>query len=186
VQIEKGQTISIKRHVVFAHEHALGGGFSSAPVYKVSSIELVGGSSSFPRWDAPLVPLVLDKDLATDEWILVASVDGCSVWERNGLPRPPYWAFRLRSGIWYLDEIPSAFLGRPANLFVDFDVGDTSDELSSHVAERKQNQFRSQRHPKNYDSIDKNYDEFDKGCSKEPSSSLGAEVLDLKNFRRLP
>ena len=83
-------------------------------------------------------------------------------------------------------RVSPSFLNRAANLLVDFDVKDKSSDLSSQIDVRKARQFKSQQHPKNYDKIDADYDEFDMGCSKEPSSRIGADTLDLGNFRTLP
>jgi hypothetical protein len=80
VQLASGETVNIKRHVVMVHERAFGGGYSSAPVYKTSTIEGLPNSPEFPVWDAPLVPILIDKDPATGEWIIVASIDECGVW----------------------------------------------------------------------------------------------------------
>lgn len=185
VHLAPGETIEIKRRVMMWHERAFGGGFSSAPVYKTSSIELSPSSADFPIWDAPLVPVVLDKDPANGEWIIVASIDGCSLWLRNGLPRPPYWAFRLRRGEWYRDAIPESFLGRPANLFVEVDVTDSSSGLEEQIEGRKRSQFTTPKHAPQYGKIDT---EFKKRCGGqgEPSKPIGREELDLAHFRSLP
>jgi hypothetical protein len=183
VALQSGGTVQIRRHVELWHHRALGGGFSSAKQFKTSSIEFADGGGKIPIWDAPMVPIVLDKDPATNEWIVVAGSDGCDMWVRNGRPRPPYWAFRLRNGQWYRDAIPESFLGRSANLLVEFDVTDDSDEIDKQIAARKLSQAQSPRHPQQYGSIEGAYE---KGCDQAPSQPVGHNEMDLKQFRTLP
>jgi hypothetical protein len=183
VILKSGGNVQIKRHVEMWHHRALGGGFSSATQFKTSSIELVENGVSVSIWDAPMVPMVLDKDPATNEWILVAGSDGCDIWVRNGRPRPPYWAFRLRDGRWYRDAIPESFVGRPANLLVEYDVSDDSDKLDAQISARKQSQATNPKHPRQYDSID---GAFNMRCDRAPSEPIGKNELDLKQFRTLP
>lgn len=186
VQLASGEEVKVKRHVVVIQERAYGGGFLAAPIYKTSSLELQVGSASYPIWDAPMVPVLVDKDPTNGEWVVVAATSGCDTWLRNGRPRPPYWAFRLRNGQWYRDAIPTGFLDRPANLFIDFRTDDRSDKLNSEIEDRKKQQFDSKQHPKSYNKVDTSYAEFDKGCSREPSDPIGKSELDLKSFRSLP
>jgi hypothetical protein len=182
VQLSSGETVQIRRHVNMLHERAFGGGAGSAPVYRTSTIEDLPGTPAIPVWDAPLVPIVLDRDTTTQEWIIVASEDGCGIWERNGRPRPPYWAFRLRDGTWYRDEIPASWLGRPANLLVEYDVTDTSATLQADIESRKRLQVLKSKHAHQYSSIDANYVP---PCSHSPSERVGEHELDLKKFGSL-
>jgi hypothetical protein len=182
VTLDSGEVVRVRRHVEMWHHRALGGGFSSARQYRTSSIEPDDSSARFPTWDAPMVPIVLDKDPATDEWIVVASGDGCSIWARNGRPRPPYWAFRLRDGRWYRDAIPESFFGRPANLLVEFDVTDASEELDDQIVARKQSQSKIPRHAPQYSLIDT---KFEVRCDRAVSERIGHNELDLKRFRSL-
>ena len=185
VKLASGETVKIKRHVVMIHERAWGGGFSSAPIYRTSSIELEPASPEFPKWDAPFVPIVMDKDPANGEWLIVASIDGCSLWLRNGLPRPPYWAFRLRNGEWYRSPIPGSFIERKANLFVEFDVTDNSSALNHEIEARKIQQQSNPKHARQYSKVDS---KFKKRCGGDGLASevLGSNELDLKKFRSLP
>ncbi len=182
VRLASGEEVKVNRHVVVIHQRAWGGGFSSAPVYKRSSIELLDDGSNIPAWDAPLVPLVIDKDPENGEWIIVASIDGCSLWERNGRPRPPYWAFRLRAGEWYRDAIPQSFANRVPNLLVEYSVSDTSQQLERDIGERKRVQLVTPKRAPIYRSINPAYE---KKCNREPSDPIGINELDLKNFRSI-
>jgi hypothetical protein len=185
VQLASGETVTIKRHVVFRQERAWGGGFASAPVYKTSSIELVPASAEFPVWNAPLMPIVLDRDPANNEWIVVASANSCDIWVGNGRPRPPYWAFRLRSGAWYRDAIPESFYDRAANLFVGLTIADDSQSLSEHITARKLQQSYKPEHARMYSGIARSYPDIENCGSAVPTNPIGKDEIDLKNFRSL-
>lgn len=185
VQLASGETVQIKRKVEMWHETAFGGGFSSAPVFKTNSIELDSATPEFPKWDSPLVPIVMDKDSLSGEWIVIASVNECGMWARNGSPLPPYWTFRLRNRVWYRDVLPEAFLGRAANLFVEYDTVDTSRNLREQVAERKLQQTQAPKHAQQYRKVDPNFTNF-QGCAGDLPSNRGEQPeLDLKKFERL-
>jgi hypothetical protein len=184
VQLASGETVTVRRHVFMVHNRALGGNFSSAPIYETSSLEVVGSDSELPMWDAPLVPVVLDKDGPSNEWVIVASAEGCDIWLRNGRPRPPYWAFRLRDGEWYRVPIPESFIGRPANLFIGFEVSDRSEDLNARIDERKRTQGDLKTHPRHYNKIDDSYEEFEIGCGRKGPDE--EKALDLHRFRSLP
>jgi hypothetical protein len=184
VRLASGEIVSVKRHVVMTHTRALGGGFSSAKVFTTSSIEPTN-SNEFSKWDAPFVPIVLDKDPTNGEWILVAANDGCLPWLRNGLPRPPYWAFRHRNGKWYRDVIPDSFLMREASLLVEFDVDDNPQRQARDIEGRKNLQSSQPKHPPQYGRIDSNFAGFE-GCGRDqPSRPIGVDELDLSGFGRL-
>ena len=185
VKLASGETVKIKRHVVMIHERAWGGGFSSAPIYRTSSIELEPASPEFPKWDAPFVPIVMDKDPANGEWLIVASISSCSLWLRNGLPRPPYWAFRLRNGEWYRSTVPDSFIERSANLFVEFDVTDSSGALNRDIQGRKRKQEITPKHALRYSKIDSKF-ETRCGGNARASEPVGRNELDLKKFRSAP
>jgi len=137
------------------------------------------------KWNAPFVPIVLDKDPANGEWLLVAANDGCLPWLRNGLPRPPYWAFRQRNGKWYRDSIPDSFLMRQANLLVEFDVDDKAHREERKIEARKGLQDSRPRHPPQYSRIDAGFAGFE-GCGRDqPSQQIGMNELDLGGFGTL-
>jgi hypothetical protein len=180
VQITNGETVEVKRHVMMLHERQLGGG-TSAPIFESSTIDLTG-SAEFPTWNAPMVPIVLDKDPGMGEWIVVAGIDGCSVWSRNGRPRPPYWAFRLRGGEWYRDTIPESFIGRPANLLVEFDVTEDAKTIENEIGLRKKSQIANPKHAAQYHAIDWSYRRL---CDQGASEPIGNNERDLKGFKTL-
>lgn len=185
VRLQDGEFVMIKRHVVMSHTRALGGGFSSAPVYLTSSVEPASDGAGFNKWNAPLVPIVLEKDPSTHEWLLVATIDGCTIWLRNGLPRPPYWGFRFRDGKWYRDAIPDWLLMREANLLVDFDVDDESSRLTGEAQSRKDAQATSSEIARQYKKVDIDFAEFGACGRDQPTRQIGENELDLGEFGRL-
>jgi hypothetical protein len=72
-----------------------------------------------------MLPILLDKDPGTKEWVLVATAYSCEFWNRNQEPEPPYWAFRARHGRWYRTDVPPTFWNRRANLFAALKARDT-------------------------------------------------------------
>ena len=186
VKLASGETVKIKRHVVMIRQRAWGGGFSSAPIYRTSSIELEPSSAAFPKWDAPVVPLILDKDLVNGEWLVIASADSCGFWRRNGKPALPYWTFRLRNGEWFRTATPESVVGRLANLLVEFDVKDSSRALSNNIVTLKSKQRDEPRHARHFSKIDGSPKQFYEGCGNPNAEPAGLKYLDLRNFRSLP
>jgi hypothetical protein len=125
VTLASGEVIQINRHVLFRQEGAWGtGGGLSAPTYTTSSIDIIPSDREFVRWDAPMIPILIDRDEVTKEWIVIAGHDNPSFWNANGKPCPPQWAFRLRAGVWYVQPVPESLLGRLPNLLADLRVTD--------------------------------------------------------------
>jgi hypothetical protein len=124
VQLASGETIRIRRHIRFRQGRALGGGWAFAPEYKTSTIDIESTGSPLATWDAPLVAMLVDRDPATGEWLVIASQDDLTFWNANGKPCPPQWAFRLRRGVWFLEPVPVPMLSRIPNLLVDVRVDD--------------------------------------------------------------
>lgn len=146
VELASGEVIFVKRHVRFRQERAAGlSGMLTAPVYETASIEIPGASSGFVMWDAPILPIYLDRDPKTNEWLVIGAEDGIALWRFNGRPCPPQWAFRLRDGTWHIQPVPKELIGRRPNLLVDLRVNDdrdlTQEEFQALVTTRKLNQL---------------------------------------------
>lgn len=146
VQLASGETVEIKRHIKFEQHRIWGmGGTWSAKHFEQSQIDLVEDSDTFLRWSAPLLPIYMDRDAASGEWIVIAVEDGDRLRPHNGAPCPPQWAFRLRSGTWYLQPVPKEFLGRRSNLLMDIKRGDDKrligTRFRANVEKRKSEQF---------------------------------------------
>jgi hypothetical protein len=145
VQLASGETVQIKRHVKFTQHWMMGVQMMSAQEYSAASIELYPPQKDFPRWEAPLQPIYLDRDPESREWIVVAGEGGRGLWPWNGRPCPPHWAFRLRNGVWYLQPVLTGFIGRKTNLLQDIRLSDDhrlfSPRFQSAVIDRKKRQF---------------------------------------------
>lgn len=95
----------------------------------------------FPEWRAPMIPLLLDRDPANGDWILVATNATCRFWQRNQQPAPPYWAFRAVKGEWKRTEMPAGFWNRPTNLFAAFNLSDSDRTIAQTLRARKLKQL---------------------------------------------
>jgi hypothetical protein len=152
VSLASGKTATIQRHVRFQTHSVLGlGGQSSGPVGEVDSIAMIGAADFVP-WTAPIRPMLLDRDQETQEWILIAvDLQGgpTSLWQDNGKPCPPKWAFRLRDQKWFVQPVPVNLLARGPNLLVDLRVSDdakfSSAMFSNEAAVRKEAQMNGGR-----------------------------------------
>jgi hypothetical protein len=176
VVLKSGENIRVRRHVQLVHE-ASSKGTQSAPLFQSSTVSLEKKEAEFPTWDAPLIPILLEKDPANDEWVIVASNDECGFWLRNGKPQPPYWAFRLRGGRWYRDVLPNFVLGEEANLFVEADTIEDSASLNAHIDVRKAQQRQQAHHPKRYSAVDAGA--VFEHCGPGESNS---DAMDLEKF----
>jgi hypothetical protein len=184
VQLASGEELKVRRHVIVRQERAFGGGFASAAVYDTSTVSLDPSIPQFPVWNAPIVPIYLDKDPGTAEWIIIASSDSCDIWLRNGRPRPPYWAFRLRDGAWLRDAIPKEFIGRKANLFVGLQVTDDSEELSGELRTNKAEFAAKRKSAPQYKAVFSNFPDIENCGSARETRPIGENELDLKKFEK--
>jgi hypothetical protein len=180
VRLASGETVRVRRHVVLRQDRSLSGGTVSAPVFEVSSVEILDSANRAAVWDAPVVPLVLDKDPQTGEWVIVTGTDSCEIWRRNGMPRPPYWAFRLRGGKWLRDAIPESFLDRAVNLFAGFSVRDDSKDLDVGLNKDKSQMIAQHPGAEQFTAILRSFPNIEK-CGRAVESSI---EYDFVRFRR--
>jgi hypothetical protein len=115
VLLEDGSIIQVERRVVFNETNALGGGAYNA-VEKASTLRFTGERAGLPEWSVPLRPIVLYRDSATNEWVVVAATTSCSVWQARGQPNPPYWEYRLGVAGWVQEPLSPTSIGRGNNL----------------------------------------------------------------------
>jgi hypothetical protein len=85
----------------------------------VSSLLITGELAELAAWKSTLVPILLYRDSATNEWVIVASTYSCDDWDRYGKPEPPYWEYRLRGGQWIRSKLSEASIGQKTNLSFD-------------------------------------------------------------------
>jgi hypothetical protein len=143
VTLASGETVKVKRHIRFRQEEAFGMGLM-AQNYLAASLEIVPAPKDFVVWNAPIIPILLDRDPANGEWVVIGGYDSSNLWDFNGKPCPPQWGFRLREGIWYIQPVPENLIGKKPNLLLDLRVSDdrefTLQEFSSEVVVRKKQQ----------------------------------------------
>jgi hypothetical protein len=131
-----------------------------------------------------MLPIYLDKDSSTDEWVIIASSDSCDFWLRNARPRPPYWAFRLRDGEWLRDAIPKEFVGRKANLFVGVQITDESEKLSRELRANKAEVTARRKSAPQYKAVFPTFPGIDVCGSTRGTRPVGENELELKKFHK--
>jgi len=80
-----------------------------------------------PIWAERLVPVLFDRDPASNEWIVVATVITCTDWYDLGRPALPYAEFRTKNGQWSKQELSRELIGRDGNLFTSIHSTGESD-----------------------------------------------------------
>jgi hypothetical protein len=124
VLLADGTTLLVKRTVVFRETDAWGGGAYNA-VESDATVAFTAELAQLPVWRAPLMALLLYRDEATSEWVLVATSTSCEQWNRLGAPRvlylpnkpdTLYWEYRLRPEAWQEVPLSKSSIGRPVNL----------------------------------------------------------------------
>jgi hypothetical protein len=86
-----------------------------------------------PPWAGKLVPVLFDRDPATNEWLIVATVTTCTDWYDLGRPSLPYAEFRTRNGAWKKQELSRDLIGRETNLLTSIH---SSGETNQTIAEK--------------------------------------------------
>jgi hypothetical protein len=129
VAIEPGKSITIERSVRFKETNSWAGDAYNAILSK-SVLSFRGDLAPLPSWDVPLVPLLLYRDTASGEWTIVATTSSCDVWADRGSPSHMYWEFRLRDGRWIEADLSPASIGRPTNLFFNYEPGIPDSHIS--------------------------------------------------------
>jgi len=119
VVLGDGRRITVEREVLWEEVQAWG----QAKQYATRSTELrlpaSTGKSAPPEWQGRGEFLVLlDLDLATNEFVLVTLIGSCPQYIEAGRPRPPHREYRLRDSRWTLVPLEQQWMGRRANMIV--------------------------------------------------------------------
>ena len=138
VLLSSGETVSVHR-VQRVEVHLTSEG-RSGNLAKMATVTSDRDPPAFPPWQAPMLPILLDRDPDTGAWVLIATMFLCDVWGRNGQPKPPYWGFRVVDGQWRRAGIPASFWDRPANLFAALQAIDSSSTVRSSYDYRRRAQ----------------------------------------------
>jgi hypothetical protein len=120
VTLSNGTVIVVKRLVKLTPLGELGGpgGWES----RYNRLRLPKTSSGeLPAWESGdgLVPMLVDRDPSTGDWVLVATFYTCETWYLIGRPKLPYAQFRLHAGEWKRVPLSDALIGRDANVYTD-------------------------------------------------------------------
>lgn len=129
VVLPDGSVVAIDRYVKFKESNAPGGDAYSSTDLR-STLALKGEQSAIATWEGPLVPLVLYRNQAAGEWVIVATTSNCDTWFERGSPVPPYWEFRLKSGKWEPSKLSELSLGLKTNLFFDYEPASPPKQIS--------------------------------------------------------
>jgi hypothetical protein len=120
VHLDDGSTVPVRRTARLNITNSWAGDAYNA-VELDASLAFMGEFAKLPAWHAPRIAMVLYRDLANGEWVLVTTSTSCEIWERNGKPKPPYWEYRLGDSGWQQVPLSLASIGRPANLLHVYD-----------------------------------------------------------------
>ncbi|MEJ1965412.1 MAG: hypothetical protein WDO56_29285 [Gammaproteobacteria bacterium] len=143
VDLADGSALQIERYVRFHWRRSLGvGGASTGEGERESRLSIDDATGDPPVWHGPLIPVLLDRDPANSELVLITTSARCKYWNAHGEPDPPYWTFRLHGGAWQVTEIPESFYGRTPNLFHDYNDEDGGRLSTDDVESRKRSQIR--------------------------------------------
>jgi len=179
VALASGETTVIER--VQKVEINLTSDGDSGDLAKMATVASATSPVAFPPWQAKMLPILLDRDPATGEWVLIATMYQCKFWRRNGAPERPYWGFRVFEGKWYRTEIPKSFWGRSANLFAALQSRDTSSLAQATYVKRRN--YQSTRGPEiNISGV--NRDGRKRFCTSPAPTSAPSMERDLTDFGR--
>jgi hypothetical protein len=121
VELDGGKSIVIDRYVKFSQSNSLAGDAYSSTDFE-SKLVFKDELTALPSWDIALVPIVLDQDPETHEWVIVATTSNCDTWYEKGGPVPPYWEYRLSGDRWIPQKkLSEASIGRKTNRFFNYE-----------------------------------------------------------------
>ena len=88
--LSSGEQIRVGRNVKFTISCAIGGGPCSGRNWDWSRLESLDSPARFPLWDAPLFPILLDRDPQGRLW-LIATTDDHVVLYASPVSASLYW-----------------------------------------------------------------------------------------------
>lgn len=118
VPLIDGRTLVVKRSARLSANSIAGGGggsFNKGMTLEIASPRLPDTPAA---WSDVYVPLLLDQDPKSKEWILVATFFHCDSWYNLGSPPLPYTEYRFRQGRWQRQALSTDLIGRLANLYI--------------------------------------------------------------------
>ena len=117
-KLSDNSIILTTRTVAFKYFQPIGGG-GGAEITN-SSLKIASGANAPHHiWShPPLIPLLLDKDANSNEWLIVATFLDCETWEKLGRPKLPYIEFRYRKNNWQQTPLSPSLIGKQTNLIM--------------------------------------------------------------------
>ena len=116
VRLQSGEVIVIKRTAKFSENWIAGGGGGSFNRGMTIEFDSSDKPDNPTIWNALYVPMILDRDPDTNEWMIVVTFYHCDSWYDIGRPPFPYAAYRFRGGKWLQQSMEPKWIGRKANV----------------------------------------------------------------------
>ncbi|MBY0467812.1 MAG: hypothetical protein K2Q07_02415 [Burkholderiaceae bacterium] len=116
VQLQTGEVIVIRRTAIFNENPMTGGGDESSNTGTTIEFKSPDKPDNPAMWRGVHVPMILDRDPDTHEWVIVATFHHCESWSNTGRPMPPYMAYRYHEGEWLPQSMEPKWIGRDANV----------------------------------------------------------------------
>ena len=130
VALSNGQVIDVERVIKTSPVGEIGG--PGGAYWKFNSIEVKSMAADAPSapWTAPpnVMPILIDRDAESGEWMVIASFITCQAWFDAGRPLPAYLEYRWR-GAWKSVPLSASSIGRPANLLVDISASGEAERI---------------------------------------------------------
>ena len=141
VALDDGKVINIDRYVQFQESNSWSGDAYNSTETR-STISFRDELSALPKWNEPLVPILLYHDTSGDEWVVVATTSSCEIWSARGSPRPPYWEYRLKPDGWQPHSLSTSSFERKSNLFFAYDSGLPATHITSVLTKQSRDDVR--------------------------------------------
>lgn len=117
VLLHSGEKVVVRRTARLSGNNIAGGGGGS--FNKGMKLDIVTGIGVSPiTWGGLYVPILLDRDATSGDWVLVATFFHCDSWYKLNRPILPYTQYRFNNGGWVQENLSPNFFGRKANLFI--------------------------------------------------------------------
>lgn len=119
VRLSSGEVLVVER----THHYSITKPLGSAASYLLDSatVRLRGqqeGQWLTGTWSEPLKVLLIDRDVRTNEYVIVATYETCAAYQEFGQPHPRYLEYRSRGDTWRRVSLSDLTLGRHSNALV--------------------------------------------------------------------
>lgn len=116
VELQSKEILTVSRTAKFEGNWIAGGGGGSLNKGMTLEILQPARPDNPGPWSDHFVPVLLDRDGESGEWVLVATFYHCSEWYEIGRPALPYTEYRFRSGKWVRQPLSEKWIGREVNV----------------------------------------------------------------------